>query len=137
MKKLISTRKSLLLVFQPWHYKDYEKSWLKINKEFFFSKGSPSSSSKKNYIVIRSLNYSQQTFKVSLQTLRSNSRPEVFCKKCVLRNFAKESLLKKRLWHRCFPVNFAKFIRTPFLKNISGGCFRLCKSNEWFLYKMK
>ena len=26
-----------------------------------------------------------------------------------------ETLLKKRLWHRCFPVNFAKFLRTPFL----------------------
>ena len=23
-------------------------------------------------------------------------------------------LLKKRLWHGCFPVNFAKFLRTPF-----------------------
>ena len=23
-------------------------------------------------------------------------------------------LLKKRLWHRCFPVNFAKFLRRPF-----------------------
>ena len=23
-------------------------------------------------------------------------------------------LLKKRLWHRCFPVNFAKFLRTAF-----------------------
>ena len=22
---------------------------------------------------------------------------------------------KKRLWHRCFPVNFAKFLRTPFV----------------------
>ena len=21
---------------------------------------------------------------------------------------------KKRLWHSCFPVNFAKFVRTPF-----------------------
>ena len=26
------------------------------------------------------------------------------------------NLLKKRLWHRCFPVNFAKFLKTPFLK---------------------
>ena len=26
------------------------------------------------------------------------------------------TLLKKRLRHRCFPVNFAKFSRTPFLK---------------------
>ena len=25
------------------------------------------------------------------------------------------SLLKKRLWRRCFSVNFAKFLRTPFL----------------------
>ena len=24
------------------------------------------------------------------------------------------TLLKKRLWHRCFPVNFTKFLRTPF-----------------------
>ena len=24
------------------------------------------------------------------------------------------TLLKKKLWHRRFPVNFAKFLRTPF-----------------------
>ena len=30
------------------------------------------------------------------------------------------TLLKKRLWHRCFLVNFAKFSRTPFLQNTSG-----------------
>ena len=24
------------------------------------------------------------------------------------------TLLKKRLWHSCFPVNFLKFLRTPF-----------------------
>ena len=28
---------------------------------------------------------------------------------------ARVSFLKKRLWHRCFPVNFAKFLRTSFL----------------------
>ena len=64
-------------------------------------------------------------------------------KKAVLRNFAKftgkhlcqslffnkvasftlATLLKKRLWHRCFPVNFAKFLRTPFLQNTSGRLF--------------
>ena len=38
--------------------------------------------------------------------------------KGVLRNFAKfkGTLLKKRLWHRCFPVKFAKFLRTPFYR---------------------
>ena len=54
-------------------------------------------------------------------------------KKSVLKNFAKftekqlclslfnnvaglraATLLKKKLWHRSFPVNFAKFQRTPF-----------------------
>ena len=25
------------------------------------------------------------------------------------------TLLKKKLWHRRFPVNFVKFLRTPFL----------------------
>ena len=28
--------------------------------------------------------------------------------------------LKNRLWHRCFPANFAKFPITPFLENTSG-----------------
>ena len=31
--------------------------------------------------------------------------------------------LKKRLWRRCFPVNFVKFLRTSFLHNTSGGYF--------------
>ena len=59
----------------------------------------------------------------------------MFYKKSTLKNFTKftgkhlcqsiffnkvaglkpATLLKKRLWHRCFPVNFVKFLRTPFL----------------------
>ena len=83
-----------------------------------------------------------------IKFLRS-SRPEVFYKKGVLRNFAKvtgknlcQSLfIKKRLWHSCFPVNFAKFLRTPFLQNTSGGCFCKRKKNTplhlfWFCSKI-
>ena len=33
------------------------------------------------------------------------------------------TLFKRRLWHRCFPVNVAKFLRIPFLQNTSCGCF--------------
>ena len=60
---------------------------------------------------------------------------QVFRKKGVLESFAKftgkhlcqsiffnkaaglrpATLLKKRPWHRRFPVNFGKFLRTPFL----------------------
>ena len=63
-----------------------------------------------------------------------SSCSEVLCKIGVLRNVAKftgkhlcqslffnkvaglrsAALFKKRLWHRCFPVNFAIFLRTPF-----------------------
>ena len=67
--------------------------------------------------------------------LYRSSRLYVICKKGVLGNFAKftgkhlcqslsfnkvaglrlQTLLKEKLWHRCFPVNFAKFSRTSFL----------------------
>ena len=46
-------------------------------------------------------------------------------KTCALKNLANFTgkhyacnFIKKRLQHRCFPVKFVKFIRTPILKNI-------------------
>ena len=30
--------------------------------------------------------------------------------------------LKKRLWHRCFSVNFVKFLSTPFYRTSPGDC---------------
>ena len=62
-----------------------------------------------------------------------SSHPEMFSKKGVLKNFAKftgkhlcqslfvnkvpglrpATLSKMRLWQRCFPVNFVKFLRAP------------------------
>ena len=61
-----------------------------------------------------------------------SSRPEVFCKMVFLEISLKSQdlfqslfsnkvaglrpviLLKRKLWERCFPVNFVKFLRTPF-----------------------
>ena len=45
--------------------------------------------------------------------IKAVSRPEVFCKKDVLKNVTKftENHLCQRLWHRCFPVNFVYFLR--------------------------
>ena len=68
--------------------------------------------------------------------LRS-SRQELFCKKGVLRNFAKfrgnacarVSSLKKRLLNRRFAVNF----ELPFLQNTSGGCFWRFRVNLHFI----
>ena len=33
------------------------------------------------------------------------------------------NFIKERLWRKCFPVNFVKFLRTPFLQNTSGRLF--------------
>ena len=72
----------------------------------------------------------------------------MFFKKGVLRNFAKftgkrlgqgiffnkaeglrpATFLKKRLWHRRFPVNFAKFLRTPFLTEQAAS--ELCQGRS-------
>ena len=38
--------------------------------------------------------------------------PSLFLNKVV--DFRLATFLKKRLWHRCFSVNLAKFLRTPF-----------------------
>ena len=67
----------------------------------------------------------------------------MFYKKGVLKNFAKftgkhlcqslffnkvaslrpTTLSKKRLWHSCFPVSFAKFSRKLFYRTLLDGCF--------------
>ena len=84
--------------------------------------------------LLHPMTQSYITKQTNRSLLHRSSRPEVFCKKGVLRNFAKfagkhlcqslffnkvaglkpATLLKKRFWRRCFPVNFAKFLRTPF-----------------------
>ena len=75
-----------------------------------------------------------RTQKLPIFNTCRSSRPEVYCKKGVLRNFTEfigkhlrqslffnknaglrhVTLLKKRVWHRCFPVNFVKLVRTSF-----------------------
>ena len=68
--------------------------------------------------VWKNLKFSQHFFQTFEVVARRRSVRDV-----VLRYFAgPTTLLKKRLWHRWFPVNFAKFLRTSFLQNISSGC---------------
>ena len=80
----------------------------------------------------------------------------MFCKKDVLRNFAKcrerhlrwnfflnkiesfrpATLFKKRLRQRCFPMNFMKFLKAPFLQNTCGWLL-LKKFNTFSLFFTK
>ena len=77
---------------------------------------------------------------ISVAGIATNRSSHQRCsmKKCVLKNFVKFTgkhlcqrlffnkvagpamLLKKGLWHRCSPVNFTKFLRTPFFQSTSG-----------------
>ena len=52
---------------------------------------------------------------------------------CTRASFLINTLVKKRLWHRCFPVNFAKFLRTPFLQKNSGRLREKWSCSELFL----
>ena len=82
-------------------------------------------------------------FAITIQMTTRSSHQRCSVRKGVLRYFAKftgkhlcqglffnkvaglrpATLLKKRLWHRCFPMNFAKFPRTPFHRTPLNDCF--------------
>ena len=57
----------------------------------------------------------KQFFALSSHLLHRSSRMEVFCEKGVPCSGSATSL-KKRLWHRCFPVNFTTFLRKPYYR---------------------
>ena len=59
---------------------------------------------------------------------------KLFIKKCprAQQNTLLETLLKNRLWHRCFSVNSVKFLKTPFLQNTSGRLFLYIAAKKAF-----
>ena len=65
-----------------------------------------------------------------------SSRPEVFCKNGALRNFAKFTLLKKRLWHRFFPVHFCEISKNIFSYRtpLVASSVKVFQSNTTFFY---
>ena len=68
-----------------------------------------------------------------------SSSPAVFCKKGVLRNLAKftglspATLLKKSLWHKCYPMNFTEFLRAFFYRTtpVAASVESSCKIEDW------
>ena len=51
--------------------------------------------------------------------ISQNSQENTCARISLLIKLQASTLFKKSLWHRCFPVNFSKFLRTPFLQNTS------------------
>ena len=63
----------------------------------------------------------------SVKNMGQNSHLRCSLKIGVLKNLADlrpATLVKQRLWHSCFPVNVAKFLRTPFLQKTASDDFR-------------
>ena len=69
--------------------------------------------------IIYCVGSSHERYSVKIDVLRNSAKftrkhlcqSLLFNKVSVLRP---ATLFKKRLWHRCFPLNFVKFLRTPF-----------------------
>ena len=53
------------------------------------------------------------------------------CWRLFLIKLQKRKVIKKKLQHRCFPVNIAKFLTTPILKNICERLLLAC--SQWIL----
>ena len=52
--------------------------------------------------------------------ISQNSQEDTCARVSFLIKLRSATLSKKRLWHRCFYLNFAKFLRTPYMQNTSG-----------------
>ena len=81
-------------------------------------------------------------FAITIQMTTRSSHQKCSARKDVLRNFSKftrkhlcqvlfykkvaglepATLLKMRLWHRCFCINFAKFLKPPFHRTPLNDC---------------
>ena len=99
-----------------------------ISKNTFFTEHIRTTASGESFKIIIQSPYLHRSI-----NLYRSSRPEVFCKRGVLRKFAKftgkqlwqrllfrpATLLKKSLCHKCFPMNWVYLL----LQNTSGGLY--------------
>ena len=87
----------------------------------------------------------------SLSPFLAKIFPEAFYQRCFVKKVFLEisqnsqegtcarvsaTLLKKRLWHRCFPMNFAKFLRTPFFTEHLRWLLLFFKPSTYFIYHL-
>ena len=132
LSELWNYRKNFLLRFrEKWWYLGIVRS---SHRRYSVKKG-----------VLR--NFSQFTGKRLCQSPFLNkvaglNKPAALLKKrlwrrCFPVNFAGRIFIKKRLfWHRCFCVNFAKFLRAPFLQNTGWLFLNLWHPESVYFYRI-
>ena len=59
-------------------------------------------------------------FKVNNKDITTKPMASFCCFYLLVLNILPATLLKQRLWYRCFPMNFVKLVRTFFLQSTSG-----------------
>ena len=117
--KVAGQRPATLLKKRLWH-RCFPVNFAKFARNLFCS----------THPVARILVLITQSWQNSIIRNRA-SHQRCSIKKGALRNFTEFTeknqcqshffnKVKTRLWYRCFPVNFGKFLRTPFLQNTSG-----------------
>ena len=112
-------RRIQLLIYKI-HIRDDEKLFCRKNKKYYFAKkwgchgtpGTPGVDGPVKFVTLEA----------------------------VVRRCSKgQTLLKKRLWHRCFPANFVKFLRAPFftehLRWLLPKVFQT--QSSWYLSRLK
>ena len=86
-------------------------STLEIESEFCISM--------RKVILYRS-SHQRSFLKKVLLKISQNSQENTCARVSFLITLLKRDFIKKRPWNRWFPVNFVKFLRSPFLQNKSG-----------------
>ena len=124
----------------------------KTNFDFFFLNKHTKINKQSYKFTIKDFQRSPETHvKVNLFLYFRSSQQRCSLRKGIFRNFAKLTrkhlcqslffnkvadlrpatlLKKKKLLHRCFPVNFAKFLRTLFLQNTSERLLLLLENDR-------
>ena len=145
---LVLPKKSLFMITMPLSFKCYCPTFWSISIKWNYFRGGTLSHNNltiscKNWCFLYRtslINLNKSVSRYCMHCLiGKSSLPKVFHEKGLLRNVVKitgndlrqrfffnkvaglgpGTLSKKRLWHRCFPVNFKKFLRAPFLQNTS------------------
>ena len=127
----------ILKIFNVQHVLDKSKR----QKQTFVKKTYYNVEGYKNLILFRSSHRSCSVKKGVLGSFTKFTGKQL-CQSLIFNKVAGLSpatFLKKRPWHRCFPVSFAKFLRTPFLQNTSGRLLlfvRLMMRLSYFLNQL-
>ena len=85
-------------------------------------------------------NHRRCSVKGVLRKVFAKFKGKHLCQRLYFNKVCRPKAVKKRLWHKCFPLNLAKFLRTPLLQNTSRWLLLLLafqKQPQEVLYEIR